>query len=212
MYLTNRERVQKVFLSLIKNPSHIIPYFRYSLTQKTPLEIGLPWWSFTGIKKVESFLHSNLTVFEWGSGGSTIFLCNRVKSIISVENDQNWTTKVNSALSSINAKNAKVIQKEINLQSPESFLKCPYAKGISDKFDLIVIDGEDHFNFESYWSARENCFELSQQSINKGGIIIVDDAWRYPSILDKSNAKKILKLESIGPCRLGVTRTDIHFY
>ena len=212
MYLTNRERVQKVFLSLIKKPSHIIPYFQYSLTKKTPLEIGLPWWSYKSIKKVESLLNSNLTVFEWGSGGSTVFLCHRVKSIVSVENDYNWTIKVNSALSSINAKNAKVIQKEINLQSAECFLKCPYAKEISNKFDLIVIDGEDHFNSESHWSERENCFDLSQQSINKKGIIIVDDAWRYPAILGKSKAKKILKLESIGPCRLGVTRTDLHFY
>ena len=69
MYLTNRERVQKVFLSLIKKPFHIIPYFQYSLTKKTPLEIGLPWWSYKSIKKVESLLNSNLTVFEWGSGG-----------------------------------------------------------------------------------------------------------------------------------------------
>jgi hypothetical protein len=212
MYLTNRKRVQKVFLSLIKNPSHIIPYFQYALTKKTPLEIGLPWWSYKSITKVESLLNSNMTVFEWGSGGSTVFICHRVKSIVSVENDNDWATKVNSALSSINAKNAKVIQKEINLQSAECFLKCPYAKEISNKFDLIVIDGEDHFNSESHWSARENCFDLSQQSINKNGIIIVDDAWRYPSILDKSKAKKILKLESIGPCRLGVTRTDLHFY
>ena len=48
--------------------------------------------------------------------------------------------------------------------------------------------------------------------LNKEGIIIVDDAWRYPSILNKSKAKKILRLESTGPCRFGVTRTDLHFY
>ena len=176
------------------------------------MEIGLPWWSYKSIKKIKPWLNRNLTVFEWGSGGSTIFLCNRVKNIVSVENDQNWTIKVNSALSSINAQNAKVIQKEINLKSAECFLECSYAKEISNKFDLIVIDGEDHFNSESHWSARESCFDPSQQSIKKGGIIIVDDACRYPSILNKSKAKKILKLESIGPCRLGVTRTDLHFY
>ena len=115
MYLTNRKRVQRVLLSLIKTPSYIIPYFKYSLTKKTPLEIGLPWWSYKSVKKVQSLLNNNQTVFEWGSGGSTIFLCHRVKSIISVENDHNWTTKVNSALSSLNVKNATVIQKEINL-------------------------------------------------------------------------------------------------
>ena len=212
MYLTNKERVQKVLLSLIKDPSIVIPYIKYSLPKKTPLEIGLPWWSYKSIKKIKPWLNRNLTVFEWGSGGSTIFLCNRVKSIVSVENDLNWTTKVNSALKSLNAKNAKVIHREINLKSAECFLKCSYANEISNKFDLIVIDGEDHFNSESRWSARENCFDLSQQSINEAGIIIVDDAWRYPSILNKSKAKKILRLESIGPCRLGVTRTDLHFY
>ena len=79
--------------------------------------------------------------------------------------------------------------------------------------DIIVIDGEDHFGPSVSWSAREYCFEISQSLISSnGGIIVVDDSWRYPKISAMSIAKEIIICESTGPCRKGVTRTDLHLY
>ena len=76
-----------------------------------------------------------------------------------------------------------------------------------------MIDGEDGFGAESTWSVREICFEISQNFISKkGGIIIVDDSWRYPKILKSTKANNVVQTESVGPCRKGVTSTDLHFY
>lgn len=52
----------------------------------------------------------------------------------------------------------------------------------------------------------------AQKWINQGGIIIVDDSWRYPEIVKHSKAQSILSFESVGPSRMGVTSTDIHLY
>ena len=49
-------------------------------------------------------------------------------------------------------------------------------------------------------------------SIENKKVILVDDSWRYPKIRKISNAKKVIRFESIGPCRQGITTTDLHFY
>jgi len=75
-----------------------------------------------------------------------------------------------------------------------------------------VVDGEDHFGPDSTWSARTSCFLRWENFINQGGVIVVDDSWRYPEIRKLSKAKEVKILEGIGPCRRGVTSTDLHFY
>jgi hypothetical protein len=45
-----------------------------------------------------------------------------------------------------------------------------------------------------------------------GGVILVDDASLYPALRRQNWAKHSQSLSGIGPCRNGVTRTDIFFY
>ncbi len=213
MYISNSKRLKKVIVNLLRNPSFLIPYLKFSLSSKSPIELELPWWTFRSINKIKSQLNKEKTVFEWGSGGSSIFLAKYVKTILSVENDPIWIKKVRSKLKQKNLSNAAIIYREINLESPQSFQNSPYAKSISATFDIIIIDGEDAFGGDSAWSAREICFEISQKSIKKnGGIIIVDDSWRYPEILKVTKAEHVVCTESVGPCRKGVTSTDLHYY
>ena len=94
----------------------------------------------------------------------------------------------------------------------KNFQGSEYLLALNEKHDLIAIDGEDHFGAESSWSARFYCFMRAQKWINQGGIIIVDDSWRYPEIVKHSKAQSILSFESVGPSRMGVTSTDIHLY
>ena len=53
---------------------------------------------------------------------------------------------------------------------------------MENKYDLVAIDGEDHFGPDSTWSARVLYFERAQSFIKPNGIIVVDDSWRYPEI------------------------------
>ena len=84
-----------------------------------------------------------------------------VKKVTSVENNLTWTKKVNSILKKQNIKNVEILQKEIDFQSPESFKASPYGQSIKSTFDIIVVDGEDHFGAESKCSVREVCFSIS---------------------------------------------------
>ena len=54
--------------------------------------------TFQALAFIESLLTPEFTVFEYGSGGSTIFYSKRVRHVISVEHDTNWFSLVRSAL------------------------------------------------------------------------------------------------------------------
>ena len=213
MYLSNFQRTLKLVGHLFARPQNLIPYFRYSVTQSSPLELELPWWSLSAIRKVKEHLKRDHRVFEWGSGGSTVFLAKECKELTSIEHDPNWFEQVQAIINEQDIGNAQLLQRETNLENKKSFLASPYATALQSKHDVIVIDGEDHFGPESKWSARESCFYLAEQWICKnGGLIVVDDSWRYPALRQNTNAKKTVVHESIGPCRLGVTTTDFHYY
>ncbi len=213
MYLTNFQRSLKLLGHLCAKPRNVIPYFRFSITNSSPLELELPWWSFSAIRKLDKHLNHNHRVFEWGSGGSSVFLARRCKEITTIEHDPDWFELVEKTMTALKIHDSQLFLREINLENEKAFLSSPYATALQSAHDVIVIDGEDQFGPESDWSARESCFCLAEQWVCKdGGLIIVDDSWRYPAIRQTTNAKKFVIHESIGPCRKGVTSTDFHYY
>ena len=161
MYLTNLQRSLKLIGHLFSKPGNLIPYFRHSITRSSPLELELPWWSLSAIRKIEKHLKAEHWVFEWGSGGSSSFLAKRCKQLTTIEHDQDWFKLVQTILKEQKIKNSLLHLCEINLENEESFLASPYARSIQESYDVIVIDGEDHFGPESTWSARESCFDLA---------------------------------------------------
>ena len=213
MYLSNFQRTLKLLGNLCSRPGNLIPYFRYSITNCSPLDLELPWWSLSAIREMEKHLNHSHRVFEWGSGGSSVFLAKRCKELTTIEHDPDWFEQVGAIINEQEIGNSQLLQRETNLENEKRFLASPYATALQSKHDVIVIDGEDHFGPESRWSARESCFYLAEKWVSKdGGLIVVDDSWRYPALRQKTNARKMVVHESIGPCRVGVTTTDFHYY
>src|ERR1019366_2881355 len=56
----------------------------------TPLSSGVPWLTFRTIDFLTNCLRPDMTVFEFGSGGSTIFIARRVRTVVSIEHDPEW--------------------------------------------------------------------------------------------------------------------------
>lgn len=212
MYLSNRKRVHLVLNYLVRNPSSIVRYVRDCYFGKSPLDKGLPWWSYEAIDWVKQYLKPQAKIFEWGSGGSTVFLSKYCQQLISVENDEEWMGKTKKKLESKRIENVTLVKKTLNLTNENQFKDCGYFKALSENFNFIVIDGEDAFGPDCLWSSRETCFERAENWINPQGFILVDDSWRYPKILKSTKAKKVIRFQSIGPCRKGVTTTDLHYY
>jgi predicted O-methyltransferase YrrM len=155
---------------------------------------------------------TDTTVFEYGTGGSTLFLAQRALSVESVENEEAWLVKTRGVLEKQALKNVNLHFEPFDFSNLAGFEQSSYLQKLSQSHDLIVVDGEDHYHFDQKFSARSLCFRHAQEFVQPGGIILVDDSWRYPEIRESSHCKKLVVHESTGPCRKGVTSTDLHYY
>lgn len=213
MYLTNVQRTRKLLFHLLRRPGNVPSYFRHSLTSRTPLDLALPWWSLDAIRAADRHLSPEHEVFEWGSGGSTLYLARRAQKVTTVEQHPEWLEKVRTALKRTSLENVSLLFRDLDVSAREAFESCPYAQALDAAQDVVVVDGEDAFGPDSRWSARETCFRLAEKWVKKpGGLIIVDDSWRYPATRRETQAKRLVVHESTGPCRKGVTSTDFHYY
>ena len=120
-----------------------------------------PWLPFDAIVWLDAVVNENMRVFEWGSGGSTIFLAQRCQSVMSVEIDASWVERTMSRAEELGLDNVQVLH-----IAPSD----PYYSSVlalqPQKFDLIFIDGKE----------RLRCAEAAIKKIAKGGIILFDNS------------------------------------
>jgi SAM-dependent methyltransferase len=209
MHGTVSRKIGRVLGNLILHPQYISRCLAHNVINgKTPLDLEIPWFSYAAIDFLEDFVRRDMSVFEYGSGGSTIFFAKRASRVISVEDNPKWFEWVSRRVEQQGLGNVTLRLYEFNFKDPVGFEHSDYLHAIpDDKFDIIVVDGS-----EEWTQVRPICFEMAESRVKDGGIIIVDDSWRYPALRRSHRAKRFQIFQSVGPCRPGVTSTDIFFY
>jgi precorrin-6B methylase 2 len=202
------KKLARLVGNLAANPKYIPLAFKHNVINGTsPLDLEVPWFSYAANDFLRDFLKPEMRAFEFGSGGSTLFLSNRVRSVLSVEDNPKWYELVSKRLEEKEVRNAKIIFHSFDFKNPLGFEKSQYFLALNEAYDVIFIDGS-----EEWTQVRPICFHRAENFINPGGIIVVDDSWRYPGLRTENKAKDYKTFKSVGPCRPGVTSTDIFFY
>ena len=214
MYGTNLAKVTRLVGNLISNPQYVPGYLLANCLRKTPLDLELPWFSYSAIDFLATFLRSQMSVFEYGSGGSTLFFARRVQAVASTEDNLAWLQKVEERLKQAALTNVVIRHCQFDSKNPLNFERSGYLNSIPAKeFDVIVVDGtEEYFGQQDAAQVRPICFRHAEKHIRPGGIIVLDDSWYYPELRSRNGAKERRVFQSIGPSRPGVTSTDIFFY
>jgi hypothetical protein len=209
MHGTLPQKVGRVVANLALHPQYIPRCLAHNvLNGKTPLDLGIPWFSYAAIDFLDSFLEPHMTVCEYGSGGSTLFFARRVRSVFSIENSPQWGEAVSRRLKQQSLQNVTLKLCPFDFKVPDGFEHSAYLHAIPDeRFDVIVLDGS-----EEWTQVRPICFVKAEARIKRGGIIVVDDSWRYPVLRRHNHAERFKIFKSVGPCRPGVTSTDVFFY
>ena len=157
----------------------------------------LPWMNYGIIFFLEQRLSKELSLFEYGSGNSTLFFSSLVSSVVSVECDREWYEYV-----------VKILPENVKLILCDPFESATYSKIIQQqgrKFDVVVVDAED----------RINCLINAQQSLTDRGVMILDDSkgegWH--SVIDQLQKQGFKKLdfEGLKPGRTSGYRTTIFY-
>lgn len=131
----------------------------------------LPWWPEEFTALFDDLLCPTDVCLEWGSGRSTAWLGARVGSLLSIEHNGEWFTKVQADLAAQSGDVAtlRLLSPEPNDRPEES----PYVRVIDEfedgSLDVCLVDGVN----------RAACATVALPKIAKGGFIVVDDAHRY---------------------------------
>jgi SAM-dependent methyltransferase len=118
----------------------------------------IPWWSYAFLLFLQDRLRPTLTVFEYGSGNSTLWLAPRVQSIRTIETKRPWFERLRPQLP------ANVDIQFIEYQRDGEY--CRVIQQFRDQFDVVIIDGFD----------RVRCAKNCVGALKPGGVIIFDDS------------------------------------
>jgi hypothetical protein len=126
---------------------------------------AIPWYTYPAIEFLGNLTTEPLSLFEYGSGNSTIWSAKRVSHIVSVEHDRAWYDQVKQKTPT--AQNLEYIWSEQDCYEGQI---ARYQK----EFDIIVIDG----------IRRPGCAQHALAHIKSfgGSIVILDNSDWYPAL------------------------------
>ncbi|MEM6820583.1 MAG: hypothetical protein AAF558_01400 [Verrucomicrobiota bacterium] len=206
---SNAEKIARLCRHLASHPRMIPRYFTESLPKEnTPIDLQLPWISSTAIDFLKDFVSSEHNVVEFGGGGSTLFFSKRANHLVCIETDPGWAKTLSTAIENRKLDNVDLRVFSLPPSEYSTEEEDAYISQLGENFyDIVLIDC---FDFNS--NLRKSCFYASEDHIRPGGIIVVDDSWAYHSLRSQNRAKRWQEFKSIGPCRPGITTTDVYFY
>ena len=196
--------------------------FRYALRWlnsmlpgHSPLHDEVPWITFRAIDWLATYLQPRMSVFEYGAGGSTLYLAKRVRQVVSVEHDEGFYQFVKDLTAKQGIRNC-----ELMLHAPRACTDATrafasyqqkykglcfesYVKAIDAypdaSFDLVLVDGR----------ARLACVERALSKVKPGGAIMLDNSERaaYAEAGHNLNHLARTDLAGVSPWNLEVSQT-----
>ncbi|MBN1119408.1 MAG: class I SAM-dependent methyltransferase [Bacteroidales bacterium] len=155
----------------------------------------IPWAPYPYIDFLKDYLTKEMTVFEYGSGYSTLFLAKRTKKVYCVEHNTGWVDK----LKLNEQEKITVITKSLDEEYENAINSIP------EKPDVIIVDGR----------RRVNCLKTAVKKIKENGIIVLDDSDRekYNEGINflKEEGFKLLNFRGITPLAF-INRKTTVFY
>ncbi len=141
----------------------------------------IPWLTYPAIDYLSQFDYTSASIFEYGSGQSSLFWAARCKHITSVESDKEWLAYCQQHARS----NQRLVFRDEG--APEA-----YAAAIDDfdesYYDVIVIDGKH----------RALCARRALPRLAKHGMIILDNSEWCPQTVEILRLQGLLQVDFIG--------------
>lgn len=154
----------------------------------------IPWWTYSSIDYFSTIDFSNLRVFEYGCGSSTLWWAKRAKFVAGVEMDRDWYRTVSDA----NLKNVDIRRCE------DGGLYPGIIHQFEHPFDVVVIDGAERFK------SAQNAIE----KVDSRGIIVLDNSEWYPNTVTllRSNGYHQIDFFGFGPINSFPSVTTLFFH
>jgi hypothetical protein len=141
-----------------------------------PDDSPLPWFTYAAIGYLEQLDLASASIFEYGSGNSTLWWQDRVKFVRSVEHDPEWHDH-------LRAKVGPNVDYRLTAD-PDAYVNA--LEG--DFYDIIVIDGEH----------RPRCVPQAIEHLRPGGFVVFDNADWFPTCAEELRRADLIEVDFAG--------------
>lgn len=200
-----------------------IKWAKSLLPNRSPLSEEIPWVTFRAIEWLGACLKPDMSVFEYGAGGSTLFLARRARAVVSVEHDDGFHAAVAQVLATRKLDNCTLLLRKPERladgqavgYSTSSFTSAQakyaglsferYVKAIDAypdrSFDLVLVDGR----------ARASCVARAIPKVKPGGHLLLDNSERrgYAGALELLQSYPRIDHFGIVPWNLETYQTSV---
>ena len=157
----------------------------------------VPWYTYPAIEYLRQLDFQGKTVFEYGSGFSTLFWAASAHSVVSVEDDEKWYSILAPQLP---ANCALTLETDV-ARLVEVIHRYP------DGFDVIVVDGP------ARGRTRLKCCRAALQHLRPGGLIILDNSDWLPESARVLRESGLIQVDMTGFAPIvGQTQTTSLFF
>lgn len=154
----------------------------------------IPWISYPALRFLEQRITSDMDVFEFGSGNSTLWWAERVRRVVACEANETWYKRI-AGLAPDNAEIVRVDESDY-----AGVLERQTARP-----DIVVIDGGD----------RVAVARSAINWIGEGGVIVWDDSdrtdYREGISCLRDGGFRQLEFSGLGPI-VNLTKVTSVFY
>ena len=157
----------------------------------------VPWYTYPAIEFLKQFDFSAASVFEYGSGNSTIFWSSRAARVVSVEDEEEWVEQLRPRL----PPNCTFLYEHDLRRYPDAIRTSP------GPFDVIVVDGPARAR------TRMKCAQAALPHLKPGGLIILDNSDWVPETAAVLRAADLLQVDMSGFAPIAAqTQTTSFFF
>ena len=142
----------------------------------------IPWISYPAIDFLSQFDFSNASVFEWGSGFSTLWWAERCMSITSVESNERWVPYIRDLL-------PEGVELVVTPHDVEAEIAALVGCRVTEH-DVIVIDNHGPF--------RWRCADAAVSRLAPGGFIILDNSDQCLKACQVLRSKSLSQIDFAG--------------
>jgi hypothetical protein len=156
----------------------------------------VPWYTYPAIEYLRQLDFTDQSVFEYGSGQSTLFWAAKAARVVSVEDDEKWHATLISRLPG----NCELILEPDLSAYPDVIHRY-------GEFDVIVVDGA------ARGRTRLKCSQAAVSHLRSGGLIILDNSDWLPASARFLRESGLLQVDMTGlvPGNANTQATSLFF-
>lgn len=149
----------------------------------SPYKDEVAWITYGALDFLNSRITDDYRIFEYGSGGSTLFYSKRAQSVVSVEHDKPWYDLLKKELKRRKIDNCdyRFVKSHESKNSLHEYFSSWREQGVSFRdYVLTINDFEDNF-FDLVsvdGRSRVACVRQAYAKVKPGGMVLLDNSDR----------------------------------